>query len=138
MHHLLRRPCLYIGIGILSAVPGLASSRQLDGLTLGVSAAYGNTIVTTYPDGRIQEVWLQPNGAWTGIGRTHRSLAGSWTMKGEKICLRQQRPATLPFSYCTAFPEKAKVGDAWTSKDFFGTPIQVKLVAGPLGPNSRN
>ena len=95
-----------------------------------VAAAFGNTVVSTYPDGRNQLIWLEPDGRWTGLSRTRKALAGKWTVKADKLCMRQQTPPTLPFSYCTAFPPDAHVGAAWMSKDFGGTPIQLKLVRG--------
>lgn len=96
-----------------------------------VAAAFGNTVMTVYPDGRTQKIWLHPDGAWEGIGRDGRSLAGRWTLKGDnKVCLRQTKPPTLPFSYCTNFPDDPQVGVVWTSKDFGGTPIKLTVLKG--------
>mgnify|MGYP001557322605 CR=1 FL=1 len=94
----------------------------------GVAAAFGNTVMSIYPDGRSQKIWLQPDGTWTGLSRRGNPLAGKWTEKGAKVCLRQSKPPTLPFSFCQAFPQDpAKGVDA---KDFTGTPIHLKLVKG--------
>ncbi|WP_309605032.1 hypothetical protein [Phenylobacterium sp.] len=134
LHPRLRRSLIRAGLVLVSLVPGLAFSAQAEG----VAAAFGNTVATTYPDGRTQEIWLEPGGTWTGIGRTHKPFSGAWTQKGEKICLRQQRPTSFPFSYCPAFPASAHVGDGWASKDFFGTPIQVKLLAGHVNAQPTN
>lgn len=112
---------------LLAAAPALARAEPAD---TRVAAAFGNTVVTLYPDGRTQEIWLQPDGRWTGLSRAHKDLAGKWMLKGDKVCMRQQTPPTLPFSYCTAFPPDARVGAAWTGRDFGGTPIQLKLVRG--------
>ena len=130
----LRRSLFRAGFILVSLVPGLAFGGQAEG----VAAALGNTVTTTYPDGRTQEIWLEPGGTWAGIGRTHKLRSGAWTLKGERICLRQLRPTSFPFSYCPAFPARAHVGDGWASKDFFGTPIQVKLVAGHLDAQPPN
>ncbi len=113
-----------------AATPGLASAAQPAAVEPPVFAAFGNTVVTTYPDGRTQQIWLHPDGAWAGLSRTHRELTGTWTLKGDRVCMRQKTPPTLPFSYCTAFPQDARVGAAWASKDFAGTPIRLKLVRG--------
>jgi hypothetical protein len=115
---------------LLAAAPALARADPVPAPDAPVAAAFGNTVVTTYPDGRTQQIWLAPDGRWSGISRTRKELAGKWTLKGDKLCMRQQTPPTLPFSYCTAFPQDAHVGAAWTSKDFVGTPIQLKLVRG--------
>jgi hypothetical protein len=95
-----------------------------------VAAAFGNTVMTVYPDGRSQKVWMKPDGSWEGLSRRGTPLAGKWNVKNDKVCLKQSKPPTLPLSYCTAFPAQAKVGVAWTGKDLSGTPITLKLVKG--------
>src|SRR6185437_2462277 len=81
-----------------------------------IAAAFGNTVMSVYPDGRSQKIWLQPDGTWTGLSRRGNPLAGKWTEKGAKVYLRQSKPPTLPFSFCQAFPQDpAKGVDA---KDF--------------------
>jgi hypothetical protein len=93
-----------------------------------VATAFGNTVLSIYPDGRSQKIWLQPDGTWTGLSRRGIALAGKWTLKGEKVCLRQSKPPTLPFSFCQVFPQDPSAGvDA---KDLTGTPIHLKLVTG--------
>ncbi|MDB5476318.1 MAG: hypothetical protein JWP49_1829 [Phenylobacterium sp.] len=99
-----------------------------------VAAAFGNTVMSIYPDGRSQKIWLHPDGLWDGLGRDGKPLSGKWTMKGDKVCLRQNRPPTLPFSYCTTFPNDPHVGVSWTSKDFGGTPIRLTVVKGMPDP----
>jgi len=121
---------LALALSLLAAAPGLAPAAEPADAVARVAAAFGNTVISTYPDGRTQEIWLQPDGDWTGISRTHRELAGKWTLKGDQVCLRQRTPPTLPVSYCTAFPADARVGASWTSKDFVGAPIRLKLVRG--------
>ena len=96
-----------------------------------IAAAFGNTVLSIYPDGRSQKFWLHPNGDWDGLGRdgtTH--LAGHWTLKGDEVCMRQTAPPTLPFSYCTPFPSDPHVGVVWSSKDFGGHPITLTVVKG--------
>jgi hypothetical protein len=115
---------------LLAAAPALTHAQPAAAPDSPVAAAFGNTVITTYPDGRTQQIWLAPDGRWSGISRTRKALAGKWSLKGGKLCMRQQTPPALPFSYCTAFPPDARVGVAWTAKDFMGTPIQLKLVSG--------
>jgi hypothetical protein len=92
------------------------------------SAAFGNTVFSIYPDGRSQKVWFAPDGTWTGLSRRGTPLAGVWTVKGPKICLKQSRPPTLPISFCQIFPEDPAKG--MDAKDLTGTPIHLKLVKG--------
>jgi hypothetical protein len=99
--------------------------------TARVATAFGNTVLSIYPDGRSQKIWLQPDGTWTGLSRRGIPLAGKWSLKGDKVCLRQSRPPTLPISFCHAFPDDPATGvDA---KDLMGNPIHLKLVTGRVG-----
>ncbi|MBS0334445.1 MAG: hypothetical protein JSS35_16880 [Proteobacteria bacterium] len=93
-----------------------------------VSATFGNTVLSVYPDGRSQKIWIQPDGAWTGLSRRGKPLAGHWTLKGDKVCLRQSQPPTLPISFCQALP--ADMAKGVDSKDVLGTPIHLRLVKG--------
>ena len=95
-----------------------------------VKPAFGNTVLSVYPDGRSQKIWMHPDGTWDGQSRRGTPLAGSWNVKDGKVCMKQSKPPTLPLAYCTAFPENTYVGVTWTSKDMSGTPIQLKVVKG--------
>jgi hypothetical protein len=93
-----------------------------------VAATFGNTVVSVYPDGRSQKVWIEPDGNWTGLSRKGTPLAGHWFLKDGKVCLRQSKPPTLPISFCQALPvDMAKGVD---SHDVLGTPIHLRLVKG--------
>jgi hypothetical protein len=95
----------------------------------GLEAAYGNTIISTYPDGRQGKLWLAKDGTYTAEGRKHDPSNGTWKMKGDQICLRQKKPATVPISYCTAVPSGG-VGSTWDAKSVTGDALKVKLEAG--------
>jgi hypothetical protein len=94
-----------------------------------VEKAFGNTIVSTYPDGRKGELWLQPGGAYTAEGRRHDPSSGHWTVKGDRLCLKQSKPIFAPFSFCTPMPSGG-VGSTWSAKAVTGEQISVKLVKG--------
>jgi hypothetical protein len=98
-----------------------------DAPPMNVSAAFGNTVLTIDPDGRTRKIWLQPDGTWTGLSRRGLKLAGKWTARGDKICLKQSKPA-LPGSMCEQFP--AAVGASVEAKDPTGKVVRVKLVKG--------
>ena len=93
-----------------------------------VEATFGNTVLSVYPDGRAQKIWLTPDHNWTGLSRRGNPLAGTWSVKGEKVCLKQSKPPTLPVSVCQPFPEDPAKG--LDAKDLTGTPIHLKLVKG--------
>jgi len=110
--------------GLARAEP--ASSR--------IAATFGNTILSTYQDGRSQKIWINPDGTWTGLSRRGAPLAGKWTLKGDKACLRQSSPPTLPISFCQVIPSNTDNGiDA---KDVIGRPIHLELIAGRGAPGA--
>ena len=114
-----------------AAVGGYAAFAGLNAQAADVSPvapAFGNTVVSSYPDGTSQKIWLHPDGSWDGVSRKGKHLAGHWTLRDSKVCLRQSSPPTLPISYCTAVPTS---GDAqWSSKDVLGRPIPPSLMKG--------
>jgi hypothetical protein len=119
---------------VLAAAASFAALNAQAGELSRVAAAFGNTVLSIYPDGRTQKIWLHPDGQWDGLSRRNEPLSGKWTLKGDKVCLRQSKPPTLPFSYCTAFPEDAHVGVTWASKDMGGTPIKLTVLKGMPEP----
>jgi hypothetical protein len=92
-----------------------------------VEAAFGNTVLTIDPDGRTRKIWLQPDGSWTGLSRRGLDLAGTWTVQGDRVCLKQSKPR-LPGSMCETFPTDP--GATVEAKDPMGKTIQLKLVKG--------
>jgi hypothetical protein len=93
-----------------------------------IAATFGNTVMSVYPDGRSQKIWLKEDGSWTGQSRRGNPLAGKWTAKGDKVCLKQTSPA-IPFvTFCQEFPNDPAKG--MDSKDLTGTKIHLKLVKG--------
>lgn len=119
----MNRSALLLAAALLAAALGARAAEP----SANVAAAFGNTILTIDPDGRSRKIWLQPDGSWTGRSRRGIPLAGTWTVKGEKVCLHQSKPG-LPGSMCEVFPSDPKVGiDA---KDPMGKTIQLKLVKG--------
>ena len=82
--------------------------------------------------------WAFAHATWDGLSRRNTPLAGRWSVKDEKVCLRQSKPPTLPISFCTPFPEHGEPGVQWASRDVTGTPIKLSLQKGmPAPPVSR-
>jgi hypothetical protein len=112
----------------IAATPGEAGAADEVGR---VAVAFGNTVLSIYPDGRAQKVWFHPDGTWDGLSRRGIPLAGRWTVKGDQVCMKQSKPWVPPFiSYCAVYPADPHIGVAWTAKDLSGTPIQLKIVKG--------
>lgn len=96
-----------------------------------VEAAFGNTVVTTYPDGRTQLLWLSRDGNYTAKGRRRQDSSGRWSIKGEQLCLQQLKPFPAPILYCTPVPPNAATA-TWTGKAVNGQPITLKVVRGKV------
>jgi hypothetical protein len=86
--------------------------------------AFSGTIVSTYPDGRIAKLWMNPSGTYTSMGRRHDRHTGRWSLKGEKVCFKRGL-----FGYCTQLPSE----NSFTTKAVTGETIQVRLVPGREG-----
>lgn len=129
--HLRRRRTAVLRFAARAAVGGYAAFAGLNAQAADVSSiapAFGNTVVSSYPDGTSQKIWLHQDGSWDGVSRKGKRLAGHWTFRDDKVCLRQSSPPTLPISYCTAVPSS---GDArWSGKDVLGRPITLSLMKG--------
>ncbi|HEY3695753.1 hypothetical protein [Phenylobacterium sp.] len=93
-----------------------------------IAAAFGNTVLSIYPDGRSQKIWLKEDGSWTGLSRRGNPLAGNWTAKGDQVCLKQTHPPIPFFKFCQTLPDDPETGI--DSKDLGGTKIHLKLVKG--------
>ena len=93
-----------------------------------IEHAFGNTIQSTYPDGRQAELWLQPGGAYQAKGRRGQDTSGRWTLNGSRLCLRQQQPFAAPIHYCTPIPERFEGG--WGARAPTGERISVTLRSG--------
>jgi hypothetical protein len=109
-------------LGLLIAPATAIANTPIDG-------AFGNTIVSTYPDGRTARLWLHPDGSYDAKGRRGDPSSGRWSLKGARVCLRQAKPFPAPFSFCTGIGE-ARVGAAWKGKAVTGEAISIRLVKG--------
>ncbi len=98
----------------------------------GMDVAFHNTIVSTYPDGRTAELWLNSDGSYKAMGRRKDRSDGHWTLKGGKVCLRQSHPMAVPFTFCATI-HSGGVGTSWTGKAVTGEKVQIKVVAGRAG-----
>ena len=112
--------CL-IGAGVLMLGAGVAGAADFPPQ---LQKAFAGTIVSTYPDGRKAEVWLNPDGTYTQEGRRHDRHHGRWTLKGDQVCFKR-----LIFTYCTRVPN----GDEFTTKAVTGETIHVRLEPGRAG-----
>jgi hypothetical protein len=121
---------LALTLALCAGLSGRASAAEKVGARgRDVSVAFGNTVVSVYSDGRKAKLWLAADGSYTAKGRRNLPSSGVWSLKGEKICLKQRKPQAVPFSYCTTAPEGG-VGVSWKAKAVTGEPITVSVVKG--------
>lgn len=113
------------GLVVASGQPALAAPESH-----GVTVAFGNTVKAQYADGKFQRLWFKADGSWEAVGRKGKWSAGKWSMKDQKVCLKQSRPFPAPFRYCTTFPATGGLGVVWTSRDWEGEPIKLTVVKG--------
>ena len=114
---------------VVLAVAFLASSPALEATTADLEPAFSNTIVSTYPDGRKARLWLDPNGAYKAQGQRGDHSSGRWSLKADKLCLKQNKPMTIPFAYCTPV-RRGGIGTSWMGRAVTGERIRIQLVAG--------
>jgi hypothetical protein len=112
-------------LGLIGGVVLLTAAAPLPG---SVQKAFTGTIVSTYPDGRKAELWMNPSGAYTSMGRRGDRHSGHWSLKGDKVCFKRGL-----FSYCSAIPSE---GTSFTTRAVTGETIQVRLVPGRQGENA--
>ncbi|WP_339932092.1 hypothetical protein [uncultured Brevundimonas sp.] len=94
-----------------------------------LQAAFSNTLVSTYPDGRTARLWLAEGGRFEGQDRRGGRNSGVWRVRDGKLCLSQRRPLPMPGQFCTPIVRVA-VGGSWTARAMTGETIRVTLVAG--------
>ena len=102
-----------------------AVSAQETGLT----PAFGNTIVSTHPDGRQARLWLNADHTFSAEGRGGNRSSGSWRVRGQRLCLSQRRPVPIPFSYCHPFPQ-ISIGRRWDDTASNGDAVVNEITRG--------
>ncbi len=103
---------------------GLFLAVAVAGAPPALERAFNGTIVSTYPDGRTAELWMNRNGTFTSMGRRKDRHSGRWNVKGDKVCFRRGI-----FGYCTAMPTDSE----FTTRAVTGETIRVRLVPGRKG-----
>lgn len=95
----------------------------------GIDAAFGNTVLSRYPDGGWVKHWFNPDGTYAAQFSDGRRLSARWSVQGERVCLTNIRPNMLIPRFCTAMID-ANIGETWHSRDPLGRRVQNVLLAG--------
>lgn len=91
--------------------------------------AFGNTIVSRYPNGKWVKHYFEPDGRYAADFSDGRHWTGRWSRDGERVCLTNIRPRQILPRFCTPMVE-ADIGDTWPSRDPLGRAVRNELVAG--------
>ena len=117
---------MFLATLMVMATAGVAVPAALSPL----EPAFGNTVLSTYPDGRSSKLWLNRDGTFTAEERTHEAKGGHWSLNANRLCLSQTKPIPIPFlAYCTRVPSNG-VASGWTGRAITGEPIAIRIVAG--------
>lgn len=95
----------------------------------GLSSAFGNTIVSHYPDGGWVKHWFNPDNTYSALFSDGRRISARWRIEGRNVCLTHIRPSMLIPRFCSALVE-AQVGQSWNARDPLGRRVRNTLVAG--------
>lgn len=114
-------------LAVVTALAVACTARANASRLPNVSAAFGNTIIVTDPDGRSRKIWLAPDGSWTGLSRRGLDLAGRWAVRDDKVCMTQLKPRLFG-SLCQRIPNKLQMDVE--ANDPAGKTVHVKLVPG--------
>ncbi len=109
-----------LSLAIMAPLPASASD---------LSGAFGNTIVSTYPNGVTVRHWFEPDGAYRSESSSGRKLSGRWRIEGERVCLTDIRPSFVISRFCTPMVA-ARIGDSWNARDPLGRQTRNTLVRG--------
>jgi len=105
------------------AVANAAAADSMAGM-------YGNTVVCTYPSGKITKVYPRAGGAFTVI-RDGKTINGTWVDDGTNVCYTETDPAPPPGTKNVCVASKPwKVGDTWQATDPTGAVAACVLAAG--------
>ena len=113
-------------VGAAVMLAGAAAAQAASPL----APAFGNTLASTYPDGRVSKLWLAPDGTFEGLNRKGQANSGKWTVAKDRLCMKQYKPFFYPFSYCTPLPTSADAMTGWKAKAPTGEPITVRMLKG--------
>lgn len=92
--------------------------------------AFGNTVVSEYPDGGWVRHWFEPDGRYRALFSSGREISGRWRVEGDRICLNDITPSIMMIRrFCTPMIE-GEVGARWTSRDPLGRRVTNQLVRG--------
>lgn len=86
------------------------------------SGVYSNTIVSTYSDGRVVKVFVEPDHTYSILLPNGATLKGKWADANGQSCFTVTDPPPAPGAAPTCFALKEyKVGDTFEGADSTGS-----------------
>lgn len=112
------REMLLSGAAILSCFPSALADTW--------SGAYGNTITSTYSDGRVVKVYVEPDHTYSILLADGARLKGTWADVDGQSCFTVTDPPPAPGAKSSCFPlREYKVGDSFSGEDASGKYVGV-------------
>ena len=108
---------------------GPAAARCEPAAAPDLSPAFGNTIVSTHPDGRKARLFIHADHTYAAQSRAGSRSGGTWTIKGQKLCLSQKQPHPGLFTFCKTVPPVA-LGHPWSDTAVTGERVTNEVVKG--------
>lgn len=118
-------------LGAMAAAVIAATAPMPPPLTA-LEPAFGNTIVTTYPNGKVTRTWLRRDGTYEALRANGDRTGGVWKVKGDELCITQKKPVYVPLAFCTPIVP-GRIGASWSARGLLGEPVRNTLVAGRQG-----
>lgn len=101
-----------VALPLLAAPPAFADTW---------TGVYGNTITSTYADGRVVKVYVEPEHIYSIVLPDGKTLKGTWANTGGQSCFTLTDPPPTPGAKPSCFPLRDyKVGDTFTGEDATG------------------
>lgn len=95
-----------------------------------MAPAFGNTIISRYPDGGWVKHWFERSGGYSAEFSDGRRIRGSWRIEGERLCLNGITPSIMLIRrFCSPMVE-VRQGETWVSRDPLGRRVQNELAPG--------
>jgi hypothetical protein len=114
---------LIVALGIAVAATPQAARADIE-------QAFGNTLVSHYPDGGWVRHWFNPDGTYSARFSSGRTITGRWRVEGDRVCLNNITPAIMMISRFCSPMISASVGERWESRDPLGRRVTNVLQRG--------
>lgn len=95
-----------------------------------IEQAFGNTLVSHYPDGGWVRHWFNPDGTYSARFSSGRTISARWRVEGDRVCLNNITPSIMMISRFCSPMISASVGERWESRDPLGRRVTNVLQRG--------